>query len=756
LEAISRERLLQHYRRYYAPNNAVLVIAGDFETRNVQNQIQRYFGKIARAAEPSRQFLREPEQQGERRVKIIHQGNVPFLQIAYPAPDILNDDFYAMLILDAVLHGAKGLNLWATPWDTAPRRSSRLYKGLVDKRLATEVQSQLIPTQGSYLYRLTLALPDSFQFQPAEEAAIEQLERLKTYELTERELAMTRNQVIVQQFLDQNSASRRGHQLGYFESIASYQILGDFENKLSRVTQDDLRRVATRYFADKARTVGWLIPALKKQVIEVERLAAQDRTPETADVAFESNRNSADFALSGLYSRPAFRQAAVSRIGGATDPSQERSGAHTAPAQPDGWPSETKPKRKVLGNGVTLIVVENRFSPTVAIQASMKAGAMRETDAQAGIANLTARMLDRGTATRNVFQLADAFDFRGANLSIRTDYLAATALVQGLSKDVPAFLQLLSEMFQSPSFPQSEFEKLRTEVLGVLYRRLEDPSWLAGQGLRERLYSSGHPFRRMVPGTVTLVEKARLAQVVSFHKRWYRPDQLILSIAGDIRAESVFEFAEKVFGRWSASGTPEPFSVPAASVGPAASEHWMETRGQARSEILFGVPGISVRHRDYYPLLVLNQILGQGGLGGRLGERLRNEGLPASVESSFDASLAEGPFVIRAQVDPSRTQRVIELIREETGRIKQNGVNEQEIESAKKALIHGWPVQLESNEALARQLLLIELFQLGEDYLDQSPQLIAAVTKDRLLDCARSRLAFDHGALVIVGPKQRP
>jgi zinc protease len=152
-------------------------------------------------------------------------------------------------------------------------------------------------------------------------------------------------------------------------------------------------------------------------------------------------------------------------------------------------------------------------------------------------------------------------------------------------------------------------------------------------------------------------------------------------------------------------------------------------------------------------MLVLNQILGQAGLGGRLGNRIRDqEGLAYDVSSSFDASLGEGPFVIRAGASPQQVDRVVALMREEIENLKAHGVTEQEISAAKRYLINSTPVRLESNEGIAREFERIELFQLGEDYLTRYPDLIEDVKVNQLLDCARTRLAFDKGALIVAGP----
>jgi zinc protease len=407
----------------------------------------------------------------------------------------------------------------------------------------------------------------------------------------------------------------------------------------------------------------------------------------------------------------------------------------------------------VLSNGVSIVTAENHYNPTVTISASIKAGAMRDSDQTAGLAHLVGRMFERGTRARNIYQLAEGFESLGASLKRDTDYLVTSITVNGLKKDAEALIQLLAEMIQSPSFPQAEMEKARTEILTELGEESDDAHLIAEQALRERIYPQGHPFRRNIKGSSKTLEKLKMQDLTSFHKRYYRPDQLIIVVAGDIRTEEVFQWIDKGFAKWTAQGVAEAFSMPAAFPGLGTGEQVVRMNHKSQCEILFGLPGISRHDPDYYPLLILNQILGQSELGGRLGARFRDqEGLACYLSSSFEASLSGGPLVIRAVVNPDRVDPVFSLMKEEIQKIKSDGVTEQEVKAAKSTLINSLPLALEENEGIARQLLLVELFELGEDYLNRFADLVEEVKTDSLLDCSRRRLLFDQAALVIVGP----
>jgi zinc protease len=505
------------------------------------------------------------------------------------------------------------------------------------------------------------------------------------------------------------------------------------------VSQDDLRRVAIKYLSDRARTIGLFVPLPKQQKIEVEKLSTEIQLKEKA----EKNWVEGPHPLGLKSLMPSYHE----RFAAAPLPIE---GATSQLMRPR---IALKLRRQVLPNGVVVMAAENHASPTVTVLASMKAGAMRDSDEKAGVANFVGAMLEHGTKGKNVYQLAEGFDFLGAHLRTETNYLTASLLVDGLKKDLGSFVALLAEMFQSSSFPPAEIEKVKAELLSELHEEKEDTAAVADQVLRERIYPQGHPFRRKVNGSVESVEKLKLADLFSFYKHNYRPDQFVIVVAGDIEPEEVFTLVEKNFGTWTAAGSPETFAIPPVSIGLGEGEQIVSLRNKSQCDIVLGIPGISISSPDYHPMLVLNQILGQAGLGGRLGSRIRDqEGLAYDVSSSFDASLGEGPFVIRAGANPQQVDRVVALMKEEIENLKAHGVTEQEISAAKRYLISSTPVRLESNEEIAREFERIELFQLGEDYLTRYPDLIEDVKVDKLLDCARTRLAFDKGSLVIAGP----
>ncbi len=412
-----------------------------------------------------------------------------------------------------------------------------------------------------------------------------------------------------------------------------------------------------------------------------------------------------------------------------------------------------QPQKQLLSNGLTVITTENLASPTITIKASVKAGSVHDRDLDSGLACIVGRMLERGTKNKSLSQVAEGFDFLGAQLKIDTDFLTTTFTVRGLSKDVGSLIQQLGEILQSPAFPAAEFEKARTEVLAGLREESDDTRKRAEWALRERIYPAQHPFSRNPRGTIKTIEKLRLSDLLTFYKKFYRPDQLVLAVAGAAQADQVFQLVESSFERWTVPGTSDPFSVPKATPGLGSGQQVVRMSDKPRCDLTLGFPAVSIRDPEYYPMLIITQILGVSGSDGRLGGRLRGqEGLASYAGVSMDASLSEGPLIVHATSTADHVDQVVKEIQEELAKIRSQGITIQELAAAKQRLINLHLVQLESNEGITRQMLQVELLGLGDDYFNRFPILIGGITMDQITDYLRTCFSFDQPAVVIAGP----
>ncbi len=260
LQAMTRDDLYGYYRRYYVPNNATLVIVGDVDPDDALRRADQYFGSIEPGGDLARLRTMEPEQTGERRVTIRKEGTTAYLKVAYHAPSATDAQFVPVVILDAVLTGAKGLNLWSSFRTAPPQRSARLYRALVERGLASSVSGSIVPTEQPFLFTLSATATEGTSLAGVEAAMLEALDRVREQGITPAELTKAKAQLKARLVFDNDSVTNIAHQLGYFETIASVDVFTTLPSRIAAVTIAEVADAARSVLAPSNRTVGWYEP----------------------------------------------------------------------------------------------------------------------------------------------------------------------------------------------------------------------------------------------------------------------------------------------------------------------------------------------------------------------------------------------------------------------------------------------------------------------------------------------------------------
>jgi zinc protease len=260
LQAMTRDDLYGYYRRYYIPNNATLVIVGDVDTDEALRRVDHYFAGITPGEPPARLRTVEPEQTGERRLAIRKEGTTAYLKVGYHAPSATGEHFVPLLILDAVLTGAKGLNLWSSFRVPPPQRSARLYRALVERGLASTVSGALMPTAQPFLYVLSATATEGIPLASVESALLEALDAVARDGITAPELAKANAQLRARLVFDNDSVTNIAHQLGYFETVASVDFFSTLPARIAAVTTEGVAAAARAVLQPSNRTVGWFDP----------------------------------------------------------------------------------------------------------------------------------------------------------------------------------------------------------------------------------------------------------------------------------------------------------------------------------------------------------------------------------------------------------------------------------------------------------------------------------------------------------------
>jgi zinc protease len=256
LERMGRDELYGYYRRFYVPNNATLVIVGDVDAAHAVRSAARQFGSIPARELPPRVYTREPAQLGERRVMVSKESTAAYLKLGFHAPAFSEPGFFPLLVLDAVLTGAKGVNLWASFRTPPPQRSARLYQALVNGGLASAVSGGFVATADPFLVTISATATEGTALDRVEETLLSELDRVRAAGVTPQELAKAKNQLRARLVFEGDSISNIAHQLGFFQTIASWRDCLSIPAGIDGVTLEQVADIARATLDPSNRTVG--------------------------------------------------------------------------------------------------------------------------------------------------------------------------------------------------------------------------------------------------------------------------------------------------------------------------------------------------------------------------------------------------------------------------------------------------------------------------------------------------------------------
>jgi zinc protease len=414
------------------------------------------------------------------------------------------------------------------------------------------------------------------------------------------------------------------------------------------------------------------------------------------------------------------------------------------------------PLRSVLPNGAVVIAQETVMTPAVTISAVFRAGSVYEPVELPGLAYLTGRVIDRGTARRSAATIAQELDDSGVALKVSTNRHNLSLSCTCLAEDFPEVLDIVLDVARAPEFPEEEIAKRRGEAITAARQDEDNPAVRALEGLLGLLYGTDHPYGRSVKGTPASLERMGRPEILGFHRDRVRPSALSLAIVGDVHPERAIERSQTALAGWQA-GTVRPVNMAPVAAARSRRQRSIEMTGKAQSDIAYGFTTIRRLDPRYYAYWMMNNILGQFGLGGRLADNIRErQGMAYYAYSSFDPASAEAPLIIRAGVDPRHVDRAIAAIDHEVTALGHEGPSEREMSETREFLVGSIPRLLETNQSIASFLQLAEEFGLGLDYDHRLPGLLRAVTIDDVRAAAREVLHADRASAVVAGPLPGP
>jgi zinc protease len=774
LSAASLDDVKDFFRRFYTPNNASLAISGDFDPKEARRLVDKYFGPIPRGPEVKKPVAPAVSLDGVKRVGMEDRVTLPRLYMVWHAVPQYTPDEPALDTLASVLAGGK---------------SSRLYKSLVyERQVAQSVAAFNNAGELAGTFRVVVTAKPNVKLAELEGAVGEEIERLKEQPVTNEEIERAYNAREAGFIYSLQSVGGFGGKNDQLNQYATYlNNPGYFQEDLARyrrVTADDLRRAAQKYLTDN-RLVVTVTPRARGG----ERAAATGPAPESpAQAAAQQQQQQAG-------AQPAATPASAQPAGAQTQPKAEAAATTPAGAAPPTTSSAAavnrdsakekereraedearlnallarlgKPKpdpalrlppvqRRRLSNGLEVLIVEHPELPVVDLSLVFKSGAASDPAERPGLATLTADLLDEGTKTRSALDISNQLADIGAQLSVGAGWDSTSASLTTLTRHLDRALEIYADVVLNPAFPENDLKRLRSSRLTALQQQRDNAQSIADRVYASLLYGGKHPYGRSLIGDARSTEAVSAEDVRRFYSAHYVPNNAALVVVGDVTPARIVPKLEKAFGAWKGGQTPQTNLTPDVPARERAAVYIVDRPGAAQSVIQIGHVGVARSTPDYFPLLVMNTILG-GQFTSRLNLNLReSKGYTYGARSGFSYRRGAGPFSASAGVQTAVTKEsVAEFLKELRGIRGDVPVTERELEFAKQAIVRGFPRSFETPGQIGNRLTDLVVYGLPDDYFNNYAARVNAVTLADVRRVAEKYLDPSRAAVLVVGDRR--
>jgi len=709
LDAATLADVKQFYDRYYGPNNAVLTLVGDFDPDGALSKVSEYFASIPARSTPPVKDLKEPTPCAVKK-ETLHDPSAPLPQLlmAFHLPSGNTPDSYAMRLLSTILGNG---------------RSSRLYRSLIqEKAIATEVEVEADGRAGPSQFYILASPATGVSVEHLEEAIVKELHKIVQEGVSVDEIAIALKKMRHSIIRDRESALSTAINLGTFAvQFNDPHLVSTLYDDFAAVTQEKVRLAAARYLQPSPCAVVVTLPAQPQQ-----------------SAPSELSKQSKLSAISGELHSTSLNK--IHRLNRAPVDS------HVLRVQ------LPKVRKYKLANGLTVLVIERHRLPTVDFMLWIKPGSLGDPPGLPGLANFTAQMLLEGTTHRTSLQIANSIDRVGATLNLSAEFGSsfATLKASGFAEDSGNILDILSDVVIHPLFSAQQLQQFKLRKIPEIEKVTARPDLKAERTLEQAIY--GNFPAANVSATSESTEAMTVADLRSFHAKYYIPANAILGVAGDVTAAKILPLIRRYFNSWRGGSATSP-RLPQQSFPASRRVLVVDHLPSSQTHILIGHVGIRRKDPDFLALWIMNRIL--GGPTGRLFMKLREEeGLAYSANSGFSADTFPGVWEASTVVRRDATTAALDQLFSELEQMQKDTISAQVLEENKRALIARFALSLESTELLLENAMTSAYFDFPDNYWEEYPGNVAKVDPASILSAARKYLDWNHLQIVCVGDAQ--
>jgi zinc protease len=694
LSAASLEDVQEFFRKYYAPNNASLCIAGDFNPAQAKEWVSKYFAAIPPGPPIERMESWIPALSNIKRMKVDDNVSLPRITMVWPTPCIYKPGDAEFDLLASILTSG---------------RTSRLYKTLVyDKQMAQDVSAYQGSRELSSVFNITVTAKQGVSLDDIEREIDLIIKDIQTNGIKPDELERARVNWEAGFIRDLQKVGDFG---GRADRLNSYNVqLGDpgkllwDRDRYTKATAGDIQSFTNKYLNLNGRAILQFNPRGK--------LAAE---PSKTDMAIEPQ----------ALPEPAFTPPTI--------------------------------QNATLANGMEIRLVEDHRLPLIQCNLLFKSGWGADPAGKPGVASLAAAMLTEGTKSRNSLKISDDIQRLGANLTTGTLADNSTVTLNVLKRSLDPALELLTDIVLNPTFPQEELDRQKKSRLGQIQQEARQPSPTARRHFVRELYGADHPYGQPPSGigTAKSIQAISRADLLYFYKANYLPNGATAVIVGDITMAEAKAKLEKAFAEWKAGTVAQQKVNP---VKPLSKTRVVivDKPGAVQSMIFLGNIAMPCGSADYLPATVMCNVLG-GGSTARLYMNLRQDkGYTYGSYAFVNMRRGQGALVAYAQVQTEVTKEALaEFIKEFRGIINEKPITATELADSKNSMMKSFPQGFDSYDGIAGQIGSMLTFDLPDDEWQSYIGRVNAVTSEIAMKSARDYIDPDALLIIVVGDRAK-
>ncbi len=691
IEHVPIDRLQAFYKRNYQPDNAVLLVAGKIDEAKTLALIKDYFSPIPkpiRVLTPS--YTEEPTQDGERAVTLRRTGDVQAVMAGYHLPSGSHPDFAAIDVLVQVL---------------ADQPSGRLYKALVETKKAASTSGFDFQLRDPGIALFFAQVRKESSLDVAREAMLAAIHGVITTPPTAEEVNRSRSQLLKQVELELNNSEQIGLELSEWEGMGDWRLFYLHRDRIKKVTDADVLRVAKLYLKDDNMTLGTFIPTTKPDRTEI---------PATPDLVSTLKDYKGEAAVA---------------MGEAFDASPKNIDSRTV--------------RGDLQPGIKIAFVSKKTRGSSVVATMMfRFGDEQSLQGRSTAASFAGSMLMRGTAKHTREQIKDEFDKLKAVVQVNGGVTAVTVNIETNRENLPAVMKLVAEILREPSFPANEFELTRQARLASLEAQKTEPTAIAQLALMQHLnpYPKSDPrYIKSTEESIAETKAVTLDDAKKFYQDFYGASNAEIAVVGYFDPEAAQKSINTLLSDWK---SPKRFAMVKKDYKAVeAVDKLIETPDKANSFLMAGVPiNISDESADYPAMVLGNYMLGGGFLNSRLATRIRvKDGLSYGVGSTFSAATKAtgGQFTMYAIAAPQNIAKVEADFHEEMTRALKDGFTAEEIAAAKSGWLQGRQVSYSQDQELVRTIANERFWDRTMAFDAALAEKVSALTSDQIVTALR-------------------